>query len=164
MVIQNSYFVGRSKIRRMIELIVLLIITSVLFFWPRLMYDFRISCEIEMWQRLLIFFVIIAVYVLHVIRQLQRNLYFVYASDDDNENLIFRFYQIKLLGKKYNTYKIPFLLFYSFEIKKTNGNTELILFQKIDGKVAKYPPIYLNAFKQEEVEEMKSFLQSYSQK
>ncbi|HOS85129.1 MAG TPA: hypothetical protein PK199_09460 [Bacteroidales bacterium] len=161
MVIQNNSFTGKSKIKRMISFVFVIICSSIFLFWDVALYEFGVTYSLSWIQTLLFTTLVFGVYGIIVWFRFRKKYYFVYVTDDDNENLVFRFYHIRTFGKKFNTYKIPFIKFHSFEINQTNGNTDLYLFQKVNNSVAKYPPISLNAYSQEELHDLRELLTNY---
>ncbi|HPH15720.1 MAG TPA: hypothetical protein PK029_01010 [Bacteroidales bacterium] len=161
MVIQNNSFTGKSKIKRMISFVFVIICSSIFLFWDVALYEFGVTYSLSWIQTLLFTTLVFGVYGIIVWLRFRKKYYFVYVTDDDNENLVFRFYHIRTFGKKFNTYKIPFIKFHSFEINQTNGNTDLYLFQKVNNSVAKYPPISLNAYSQEELHDLRELLTNY---
>lgn len=105
---------------------------------------------------------VIGIYAFFVYLRHRQRLNFIYISDEDNQNLVFRFYHIQLLMQKNNSYKIPFNVFKKYEIVKNGKNTDLILYQKMaKNQLAKYPPVSLNALKDDEIQQVKDLLNKY---
>jgi len=147
MVIQNSTFTGKSKITRLVALIILLIIVSTISFFNTLLLEFNINYIVSWYYKLIVITIVCLIYGLYIWKRFQKNYYFLYFTDDDKQNLVFRFYHIKTFGKKYTTYKIPIHAFQKFEIIETEKSRELFLFQKVnDNKTAKYPPISIMGY------------------
>ena len=110
----------------------------------------------------LLILAVLAIYAGIIYLQHKRKLYFIYISDEDKQNIVFRFYHIQLLMRKCNSYKIPFDSFKKYEIITEGKDTNLILYQKMNkNQMAKYPAICLNSLKEEEIQQVKDLLNQY---
>ncbi|MDR1762098.1 MAG: hypothetical protein LBR55_06580 [Bacteroidales bacterium] len=161
MVLQNNTFAGKSKIQRIVGLIVLMLVFVIVLLWNGLAADFGWH-ELSVMQKTIILCAVSAVYALYSWQRFKKKYCFIYFTDDDKEHLVFRFYHIKLIGKKYTTYKIPMQLYAKYEIQYTKNLPELVLYQKANGgKIAKYPPISLTALSKEELNTLVEVLNTY---
>ena len=162
MVIQNSAFTGKSKITRLIALLVLISIVSIVSFFNTLLIEFKTDYIVSWYYKLIVILLIVILYAFYIWQRYQKKYFFLYFTDDDKQNLVFRFYHIKTFGKKYTTYKIPIHAFQKYEIIETAKTRELFLFQKVnDNKTAKYPPISIMGYNKEEISNLKEILQTY---
>jgi FlaA1/EpsC-like NDP-sugar epimerase len=160
-ILQNNTFAGKSKIQRIIALIVLMLIFVVTLLWNSVAIDFGLY-QLSPTQKLFILFAASAAYAVYNWLRFRQKYTFIYFTDDDKEHLVFRFYHIKLIGKKFTTYKIPIQLYAKYEISHANTLPELVLYQRTEaGKLAKYPPISLTALKSAELKELTDALDMY---
>ncbi|MDR0940621.1 MAG: hypothetical protein LBM68_00170 [Bacteroidales bacterium] len=161
MILQNNTFAGKSKIQRIIGLIALMLVFVITLLWNGLAAEFNWS-QLSSSQKIVILLIASAIYALYNWLRFKKKYCFIYFTDDDKEHLVFRFYHIKLIGKKYTTYKIPVQLYARYKIQYTNNLPELVLYQKTQsGKLAKYPPISLSALNKQEFKELTETLDTY---
>ena len=162
MILQNNTFAGKSKIQRMVALIALMVMFLLVLFWNSLAGELDWT-QLGPTQKTILVFIAGAAYAFYNWYRFRQKYCFIYFTDDDKEHLVFRFYHIKLIGKKFTTYKIPMQLYAKYEIQYTNKLPELVLYQKAqDGRLAKYPPISLTALSSKELTELTETLDSYS--
>jgi hypothetical protein len=90
------------------------------------------------------------------------NYQFIYFSDD-GENIVFRYFYAGIVGGKKNSIEIDKRTFsgYKTETKLFGLNVSLILFQKINNGIAKYPPIYVSALSREQRAKVYKSLNQY---
>lgn len=163
MVIHNEKYASKLKIWKTFGIVG---VTTILVYIPlssMFLREFGIeSRQLSALECTLFMAAVIAVYAVIVWLRHKQKLNFIYISDEDKQNLVFRFYHIQLLMKKCTSYKIPFDAFKKYEIVKSEKNTDLILYQKMErNQMAKYPPISLNALKEEEIQQVKDLLNQY---
>ena len=79
------------------------------------------------------------------------NYQFISYSDKD-DYIIFRYFTAGMVGGRKNSVELSKKLFagYKIETKLFGLIQGIILFQKVQGGVAKYPPIYINALTRKE--------------
>jgi hypothetical protein len=108
-----------------------------------------------------LFFTLIYIAIMYYLTLLKH--YYIYFSDEDNK-LTFRFYRMRIIGKKYKAYEIPKKLFVGYEIKTSfNGKVEeLILTQKTKNGLFNYPPISLSALSKKDAVILKDILTKIS--
>jgi len=160
-VLQNNTFAGKSKIQRMIALITLMVVFVLVLLWNSLAVEFGWA-ELGTTPKTILVFIAGAAYAFYNWHRFRQKYCFIYFTDDDKEHLVFRFYHIRLIGKKFTTYKIPMQLYAKYEIEYTNKLPELVLYQKAQGgKIAKYPPISLTALNKEELKTLTETLDTY---
>lgn len=83
----------------------------------------------------------------------------------EKEKLVLKYYSLRSFAGKRKSVEIPITGFAKFEIeKKMMGMVPyLILYQRIKGKVAKYPPISISAYTIEQISELKALLNKLQQ-
>ena len=88
--------------------------------------------------------------------------YYYFSFDVEEDKLIFKFSSLSLIIGSNKTIVIPEALFVKFKINKTffGYKKELILYQKLKGGVAKYPPISISLFNNKEIDEISKMLNS----
>lgn len=87
---------------------------------------------------------------------------YIYFEDAGN-NLIFRYYPLKIINRKKNAIEIPKKDFVQFKIEKFffGKYEKLILYQRFKKGVAKYPPISLSAVNKNDIAKIKTLLSEY---
>lgn len=163
MVIHNEKYTSRKKIWKTFGVV---LVTTICVYIP-LSANFLREFGIEIkplsagWCTLLVL-AILAIYAGVVYLQHQKKLNFIYISDEDNQNIVFRFYHIQLLMTKCASYQIPFDSFKKYEITTNGDNKELVLYQTMGkNQLAKYPPISINSLQDEEIQQVKDLLNKY---
>ena len=163
MVIHNEKSASKLKIWKTVGVV---IITTICVYIPlsaTFLREFGVEVTpLNALQSTLLIFLAIGIYALIVYLRHKTRLFFIYISDEDNQNLVFRFYHIQLLMQKCNTYKIPFDAFKKYEITKHDKGTDLILYQRMgNNQMAKYSAISLNALKDDDIQQIKDLLNQH---
>jgi hypothetical protein len=106
-----------------------------------------------------------ACYLIIVFLPMYLSYQFIYFSDDD-EKIIFRYFNAGLVGGRKNSVEIYKKTFSGYQVnKKFFGLIQSItLFQRLKEGVAKYPPIYISALTREEKSKVFRSLNVYSRK
>lgn len=88
-----------------------------------------------------------------------KDYYYIHISIE-KEKLILKHYSLKAFAGKRKSIEIPLSTFLKYEIqnKKLGLVPYLILYQKVKGKAAKYPPISLSAFTKDEIKNIRLLL------
>ena len=96
--------------------------------------------------------ILIAVWVILAFLPMILNYQYISYSDD-GENIIFRYFTSGIVGGKKNSIEINKTSFsgYKIETRFFGLIQSIILFQKFQEGVAKYPPVYISALKPEEM-------------
>jgi len=70
----------------------------------------------------------------------------------DKDKITLRYYSLRPFSKKHKSIEIPNNLYAGYKIEKRFFNLKkvLILYQKLQGKIAKYPAVSLSALNREE--------------
>jgi hypothetical protein len=94
---------------------------------------------------------------------LERN--YIYFNDDGN-NIILRYYPIRPIARKKMAIEIPKTSLVKFEIKRSlfGLKKKLILYRRVQNKVARYPAIGLSALNKKELGLIKTQLSQYVRK
>jgi len=91
----------------------------------------------------------------------QYQMHFTYFYFSNNsKNLVFRFYSLRVFYGKPKTIEIPKTSFLKYDIETSffNKKDSLVLYQKTDKGVAKYPPISLTLLSKKQKTELKRAL------
>jgi hypothetical protein len=85
--------------------------------------------------------------------------YYIHFSDE-GDKLTFRFYRMRIIGKKYKAYEIPKKLFKGFESKFSfKGKVEeIILLQKTKTGIFRYPAISISALNKQDAVKIKDIM------
>lgn len=88
-----------------------------------------------------------------------------FGYDDSSNKLLFRFYSLAKIFKKYQSVEIDKDSFSHFEIssKLFGLKKSLVLFQSTNRGVAKYPPISLSLLSKDELDTLSDSLKVYSE-
>lgn len=88
---------------------------------------------------------------------------FIYFSDDD-DRIIFRYFNAGLTGGKKNSVEIIKNTFSGYKIESRFFGLiqSITLYQKIGAKIAKYPPIYISALTSDEKSKVIRTLNRYA--
>lgn len=90
---------------------------------------------------------VIAAYIIFNLYRFYLNLTFINYSDE-GDKLVFKYYVIRTFSQKYKTIELPKSQFCKFTIETSVlGRFNLVLYQQIGKRVAKYPAISLTALK-----------------
>ncbi len=90
-----------------------------------------------------------SLYVIYYLLEYYLNYHYIYFSDEGN-NLVFRFYSMRIFQNLKKAIEIPKTTFAKYEIKKSGLKTHLILFQKHKNKTIKYPPLNITLLSKNE--------------
>ena len=108
------------------------------------------------WLIIIVTFLYLVVIVYHHLR----NPYFVFYSDH-GDKLKLRYYPVRAFNKKKNSIEIPKDRFVKFETEKTFFGEKLILYQKFNKGVGKYPAVSLSGMSPEDRNKIKASLSRY---
>ena len=91
--------------------------------------------------------------------QYQMHYTYLYFSDN-SKNLVFKFYSLRFFSGKPRTIEISKSSFFKYDIESGffNKKDSLVLYQKTDRGVAKYPPISLTLLSKKQKTELKRAL------
>ncbi len=85
---------------------------------------------------------------------------------EKNKDLVIKYYNLFPVGRKFKAFKIPLQNFHHHEIIYGPGGftSELILFQRMQGGIAKYPPVGLSAAGTDGRREISNFLSGFEKR
>ncbi|MCX7987761.1 MAG: hypothetical protein N2662_12560 [Bacteroidales bacterium] len=109
--------------------------------------------------------IILIIYLTYYVIRYFLNLNFVQVSVASNK-LSLKYYSLRPLTKSHNSIEIPLQAFEGYKINTRffGLKKDLILFQRVQGKIAKYPPVSLSALNKKQLEQLLILLNAVSQK
>ncbi|MFH2094148.1 MAG: hypothetical protein ABIJ16_00505 [Bacteroidota bacterium] len=155
MVIDNFKATISVKIRKFVMaiiamlLIILCLMTELFKFWKDSQYH--------------ISFIVAGLFLLFVVFEYARNLHYFYFTNE-GPKLIFRFYTMRIFQHVKKAVEIPVNTLYKFEINRgfAGFRTELVIYQKIDRKIVKYPAINISLLKKQEKTDLANTLKKHA--
>jgi hypothetical protein len=107
--------------------------------------------------------ILIGIWIILAFMPMVLNYQFISYSDDE-ELIIFRYFTSGIVGGKKNSVEINKTSFsgYKIETRFFGLIQSIILLQKVQGGVAKYPPVYLSALTHEEKAKVFNSLNQYA--
>jgi len=86
--------------------------------------------------------------------------YYISLEIDNNRDLMVKHYNLFPMGRKFQAFRIPLKQYHHHEIQSKTGGLmrQLVLFQKMQGGIAKYPPLGLSAVTKKGLKEISDFL------
>ena len=96
-------------------------------------------------------FILVVIWFLFAFMPMFLNYQFIFFSDD-SEKIVFRYFTAGLVGGRKNSVEIDKKSFsgYKIETRFFGLIQSIILFQKFQEGVAKYPPVYISALSRED--------------
>jgi len=109
--------------------------------------------------------ILVALYAFVVFLPMFLNYQFIYFSDD-GENIVFRYFTTGIVGGKKNSVEINKRTFsgYKTESKLFGLIMSIILFQRVNKGVAKYPSVFISALNSEQRKKVLNALNLYGSK
>lgn len=158
MVIENKKTTIVFHLRRLL-FIVLVVIAVVLLLY----IDFFDKETLGFGQEYLIY-ALILMYLLYYSWGMIRDYHYIYYSDFGPSKLIFRFYSLVPLSKKQNSIEIrkDELYDYQFMNKAFGFRRYLLLYQKTNKGIAKYPPISISMLTKSQRKDLSVSLSTYT--
>jgi len=96
---------------------------------------------------------ILVVYIIYNIFRLLKEYNFISFSNELGKISV-RYYQIVTFGKKAKSFEFPLAEFYKYEIQKQGLKNVLIIYQRQDRQIVKYPPVCINSLKKGELDQI----------
>jgi hypothetical protein len=90
--------------------------------------------------------------------------YQFFSYSDEGDCIIIRYFTAGIVGGKKNSFEINKTTFSGYKIKSSFFGIiqSLVLFQKVQGGVATYPPVYISALSKDEKAKVKKSLNLYN--
>lgn len=102
---------------------------------------------------------VIALYLLILLYNFLMDYHYFYYNDNDDK-IVIKFYSLRPFSKKHNVIEIPKKKLEKFHFKNSfmNLKQHLILYQKMNKGIAKYPPLNITLLKENERSGLKKSL------
>ncbi len=159
MIIENSKTVIKVRLRIFFaSLIVVALITII--YTTRILINPIWGLNKSQWS-----FIIVGVFVLIIILNNLRDFYYIYFSDNGN-NIVFRFYSMRIFSGKRNTIEIHKKDFVKFQTNSSlfKMRDYIIIYQKLRKGIAKYPPISITGLSKKDKAKLINRLSLYTSK
>jgi len=149
MEVENSAYVLKNRKRMYIYTIALAIVL------PFILLSEWFEEPILGISRHLLAALVVVIYGGYYFVRYMLNLNFIQVSVDSNK-LKVRYYSLRPLARSHNSIEIPLNAFEGYKIipRLLGLRKELVLYQRIQGKKAKYPPISLSALNKQQFEQL----------
>jgi len=104
-----------------------------------------------------------AAYICFHIYRIILDLNYIYITDESGK-LTVKFYSLMPFAKKHKSMEIPLPSFSKYSVESTFFGLKktLILYQKMQGNIAKYPPLSVSALNAQEIDKLKGRLDALS--
>lgn len=106
--------------------------------------------------------ILIGIWVIMAFMPMVLNYQFISYSDEE-DNIILRYFTAGIVGGRKNSVEINKTSFSGYKIETSFFGfiQRIVLFQKVHGGVAKYPPVYISALTREEKAKVINSLNQY---
>jgi len=106
--------------------------------------------------------ILIGIWVIMALMPMVLNYQFISYSDEE-DNIILRYFTAGIVGGKKNSVEINKTSFSGYKIETSFFGfiQSIVLFQKVQGGVAKYPPVYISALTHDEKAKVINSLNQY---
>ena len=107
--------------------------------------------------------ILVAIYLVIAFFPMFLSYQYIYFSDDE-EKIVFRYFTAGIVGGRKNSVEIDKSTFSGYKIESEYFGLikSIILYQKVQEGVAKYPPVYISALSKEEIAKLVRSLKTYS--
>ena len=110
--------------------------------------DFKLG-----FSRHFISILLLVIYIIYNIFRILKEYNFISFSNELGKISV-RYYQIVTFGKKAKSFEFPLAEFYKYEIQKQGMKNVLIIYQRQDRQIVKYPPVCINSLKKGEIDQI----------
>ena len=116
-------------------------------------------------SKALMTFIIIGVYLLFIIFNILRDFNYIYFNDE-GDKLVLRYFSLSIFTQKKNSIEIPKRSFAGYKIEKSVAGLKekLILLQKLENRIAKYPAVSITALTSKQKSDVVNSLNIFSKR
>ncbi len=159
MIIENSKTTIKIRLRIFLASIIVVALIAIIY-TTRILINPIWGLDKSQWS-----FILIGVFVLIIIFNNFRDFYYIYFSDNGN-NIVFKFYSMRIFSGKKNTIEIHKKDFVKFETNSSlfKMRDYIIIYQKLKKGIAKYPPISITGLSKKDKTKLKNQLSLFTSK
>ena len=159
MIIENSKTTIKIRLRTFFATLIVVALI-VIIYTTRILINPIWGLNKAQWS-----FIIIGVFVLLLILNNLRDFHYIYFSDNGN-NIVFKFYSMRIFSGKKNTIEIYKKDFVKFQTNSSlfKMRDYLIIYQKLKKGIAKYPPISITGLSRKDKAKLINQLSLYTGK
>ena len=159
MIIENSKTTIKIRLRTFLASIIVVALIAIIY-TTRILINPIWDLNKSQWS-----FIFVGVFVLILIFNNIRDFHYIYFSDNGN-NIVFKFYSMRIFSGKKNTIEIHKEDFVKFQITSSlfRMREYLIVYQKLKKGIAKYPPISITGLSKKDKAKLKNQLSLYISK
>ena len=159
MIIENSKTAIRIRLRTFFATVIVVALIAIIY-TTRILINPIWGLNKSHWS-----FIIVGVFVLILILHNFRDFHYIYFSDNGN-NIVFKFYSMKIFSGKKNTIEIHKKDFVKFETNSSLFKIRdyIIIYQKLNKGIAKYPPISITGLSKKDKAKLINQLSLYTSK
>lgn len=159
MIIENSKTTIKIRLRTFFASIIVVALIAIIY-TTRILINPVWGLNKSQWS-----FIVVGVFVLILIFNNFRDFHYIYFSDNGN-NIVFKFYSMRIFSGKKNTIEIHKEDFVKFQINSSlfKMREYLIVYQKLKKGIAKYPPISITGLSKKDKAKLKNQLSLYISK
>ena len=159
MIIENSKTAIKIRLRIFLASIIVVALIAIIY-TTRILINPIWGLNKSQWS-----FILVGVFVLIIIFNNFRDFHYIYFSDNGN-NIVFKFYSMRIFSGEKNTIEIHKEDFVKFQINSSlfKMREYLIVYQKLKKGIAKYPPISITGLSKKDKTKLKNQLSLYISK
>lgn len=159
MIIENSKTTIKIRLRIFLASIIVVALIAIIY-TTRILINPVWGLNKSQWS-----FILVGVFVLIIIINNFRDFHYIYFSDNGN-NIVFKFYSMRIFSGGKNTIEIHKEDFVKFQINSSlfKMREYLIVYQKLKKGIAKYPPISITGLSKKEKAKLINQLSLYTGK
>lgn len=159
MIIENSKTAIKIRLRIFFATVIVVGLIAI-FYTTRILINPIWGLNKSQWS-----FILVGIFVLLIILNNFRDFHYIYFSDNGN-NIVFKFYSMRIFSGKKNTIEIHKKDFVKFQRNSLLFKIRdyLIIYQKLKKGIAKYPPISITGLSKKDKEKLINQLSLYTGK
>ena len=156
MIIENSKTAIKIRLRTFFATVIVVALIAIIY-TTRILINPIWGLNKSQWS-----FIIVGVFVLLLILNNFRDFQYIYFSDNGNK-IVFKFYSMKIFSGKKHTIEIHKKDFVKFQTSSLLFKIRdyLIIYQKLNKGIAKYPPISITGLSKKDKIKLKNQLSLY---